>query len=326
MAETLITGGTGFLGSALARALVERGRTVRVLARPTSDTWRLRGLNVEVVRGDVLQPETLSPALEGVDAVYHAAGMLGGMPVSDAAYHELHVDGTRNVLLAAREHGVRRVVHVSSPGVLGPIDGLPADETAPYAPTNIYEVTKAEGEELALSLAAESELSLVVARPEFVYGPGDRHVLGLFRMVQRGLFFYIGSGESLVHPTYVDDAVQGMLLCGERGRDGRVYHIAGPEPVTIRQLATTIAAAMGREPPRLHVPRPLATVAAVGLEAAAAIIPFRPPLSRGAIGFFTETRAFSTARAQQELGYRAHVGLPEGVRHTVAWYRDQSLL
>lgn len=322
----LITGGTGFLGSHLARALCQAGRPVRVLARPTSDLSPLNGLGVEVVLGDVLLPNTLPEALDGVKVVYHLAGMLGSAWVPDAAYRDLHVNGTLNVLVTAQAAGVQRFVHVSSPGVLGPIQNPPADETLPHAPSNTYEATKSEGEKLALAFAQRSGLSLTVARPEFVYGPGDTHVLGLFQAIQKRRFFYIGSGENRVHPTFVDDAVQGMTLCESAGQTGRVYHIAGPEPVTIRQLATTIAEALGVSPPRLRVPRFLATTAAVGLELAAMLLPFRPPLSRSAVNFFTETRVFSTARAQAELGYQAGVPLAEGVRRTVTWYRERELL
>jgi nucleoside-diphosphate-sugar epimerase len=302
------------------------GTQVRILARPTSDLWRLRGIQAEVVRGDVLAPETLPPAMDGVDVVYHLAGMLGGEPVPDQAYRKLHVEGTGNVLRTAQEVGVGRFVHVSSPGVLGPIDDAPADEDRPHTPSNIYEATKSEGEKLALAFAEREHLSLTVVRPEFVYGPGDTHVLGLFRAIQKGRFFFVGSGENLVHPTFVDDAVQGMLLCAQLGRAERVYHVAGPEPVSIRRLVAAMAGAVGVRAPRLRLPKGLATIGAVGLEWAARLVPFRPPLSRGAINFFTETRAFSTARAEAELGYRAQVSLEEGMRRTVAWYRERDLL
>lgn len=324
--KVLITGGSGFIGSRLARALCQAGRPIRILARPSSDLSRLEDLDVELVLGDVLLPHTLPEALEGVKVVYHLAGMLGGASVPDAAYRDLHVNGTLNVLAMAHAAGVRRFMHISSPGVLGPIKDPPADETRPHAPSNIYEATKSQGEKLALAFARRTGLPLTVARPEFVYGPGDTHVLGLFRAIQKGRFFYIGSGESRIHPTFVDDAVRGLTLCETAGRAGRVYHIAGPEPVTIRQLATTIAEALGVSPPRWRLPRPLATVAAAGLELAAVIVPFRPPLSRSAVNFFTETRAFSTARAQAELDYRAQVPLVEGIRRTVAWYQKQGLL
>jgi len=324
--KVLITGGTGFLGSHLGRALCRAGHPVRVLARPSSDLSRLEGLEGEIVLGDVLLPNTLREAMDGVEVIFHLAGMLGGAPVPDAAYRDLHVNGTLNVLIVAQAAGVKRFVHVSSPGVLGPIQNPPADETWPHKPSNVYEATKSEGETLALAFAQRTGLSLIVARPEFVYGPGDAHVLGLFQAIQARRFFYIGSGESRVHPTYVDDAVQGMMLGETKGQAGRVYHIAGPEPVTIRQLATTIAAALDVAPPRLCVPRWLATVAAASLELAAKVVSFHPPLSRSAVNFFSQTRAFSTARAEAELGYKPQVPLAKGVRRTVAWYREQGLL
>ncbi len=324
--KVLITGGTGFLGSHLVRALRRSGRPVRILARPTSDLSRLEGLDVDFVLGDVLLSSTLIEALEGIDVVYHLAGMLGGEPVPDAAYRDLHINGTLNMLVTAQAAGVKRFIHVSSPGVLGPIHDPPADETRPHAPSNIYEATKSEGEKLALAFARRTDLPLTVIRPEFVYGPGDTHVLGLFQAIQKGRFFYIGDGESRVHPTFIDDAVRGMVLGEKAGQTGRVYHIAGPEPVTIRRLATTIAEAVGVSPPRLRLPRFLALGIAAALEAAALVLPFRPPLSRSAVNFFTETRAFSTARAQTELDYQAQVSLSEGIRRTVDWYRDQGLL
>jgi nucleoside-diphosphate-sugar epimerase len=278
------------------------------------------------VRGDVLLPETLDAVMEGVKAVYHLAGMLGGMPVAKREYWDLHVEGTRNVLTAADRAGVGRFVHVSSPGVLGPIADPPAGEDRPHAPSNVYERTKSEGEKLALTYAAQVGLSLVVARPEFVYGPGDTHVLGLYRTIQRGLFFYIGSGENLVHPTYVDDAIQGIILCGQHGAAGGVYHIAGERPVSLQELATTIARELGVGPPRVHVPKALAIAGASALGPVARVLGAQLPLSREGVRFFSETRAFSTARAEAELGYRAQVSLEEGVHHTVAWYRAHALL
>ena len=324
--HVLITGGTGFLGSHLARALDRAGHSVRVLARPGSDLGRLDGVGAQVVSGDVLSPETLERATEGVGVVYHLAGILGGMPVPERTYWDLHVEGTRNVLMAADRAGVERFVHVSSPGVLGPIADPPADEDRPHAPSNVYERTKSEGEKLALTYAGQVGLPLVVARPEFVYGPADRHVLGLYRTIQRGVFFYIGSGQSLVHPTYVADAIEGLLLCGRRGLAGRVYHIAGSGPVSIQELATTIAGELGVRAPCLHVPKVVARVGAWGVGAVARALGVQPPLSQDGVRFFAETRAFSTARAEAELGYRARVSLEEGVRRTVAWYRAQGLL
>jgi nucleoside-diphosphate-sugar epimerase len=267
MSLVLVTGSTGFIGRALVRALIARGETVRALVRPSSDLDRLAGLAVETVAGDVLQPETLPPALDGVVVVYHLAGMLGRYGVPESAYHALHVEGTCNVLCACAGRPIERIVYCSSPGMLGAVEPgePPRDERAPHRPTGVYERSKSAAEQAALPLAAEQNLPLVIARPEFVYGPGDRHVVGLYRNIQRGTFFYIGTGDCVCHPSYIDDVVAGLIACASpRARPLEAYHVCGPRPVTIRELVTAIAAALDARPPTLHLPRALVRAGAWG--------------------------------------------------------------
>ena len=193
------------------------------------------------------------------------------------------------------------------------------------APSNAYERSKAQAEGYAAALAAAG-LPLVVARPEFIYGPGDRHVLGLFRAIQRGQFFYIGDGNNTCHPTYVDDLVDGLLACLRAGAPGGVYTIAGPRTLTFRELAETIAAELGVRPPRWRVPRRLAWLGAAALEGVGRLTGRAVPLSRDGVAFFSESRGSSIARARAELGYAPRVDLREGVARTVAWYRGEGLL
>ena len=328
MATIVITGATGFVGSALARALHGRSHTVLGFARQTSDFSRLKDLDLGWIIGDVLEPRSLEGAFEGADYVIHAAGMLGQAGVDEMAYQRLHVNGTNNVL-AELERMPRppKLLYVSSPGVLGPIDGdsPPADETAPYAPSNAYERSKAAAEQLVMVYAAQG-LPVVITRPEFIYGPGDLHVLGLFTAVERGIFFYVGNGRNTCHPTYIDDAVDGMLRCLEHGRSGEIYHITGPAPVSFRALATTIANELGVAPPRLAVPKPLAWTGAVGLEVVGKLLRRDVPLSRTGVAFFSEDRRFSWQKARDELGYQPQFDLARGVHETVAWYKENGYL
>ena len=334
MSHSLVTGATGFIGSALVRALVSRGDAVRALVRPTSALDRLDGLEVEIVRGDVLQPETLACALEGVEVVHHLAGMLGRYGVPESAYHQLHVEGTCNVLRACATQAragrsTERIVYCSSPGMLGAVEPgePPRDECAPHRPTGVYERSKSAAEHAALPLALEQGLPLVIARPEFVYGPGDRHVVGLYRTVQRGAFFYIGAGDCLCHPSYVDDVVAGLIACAsERARPLQTYHICGPRPVTIVELVEAIAAALSVCPPARHVPAALVRAGAWGAEQAGRLLGIEPPLTLETVRFFTESRAFSIDKARQELGWSPQVDIDEGTRHAVAWYRQEGLL
>ena len=217
------------------------------------------------------------------------------------------------------------MLFVSSPGVLGPVCGPPATELAAVAPSNPYERSKAAAEEVALRYAAAG-LPLVIARPEFIYGPGDRHVLGLFQAVRDGRFFYIGGGMNTCHPTFIDDAVSGMLLCLQQGKAGEIYHVTGPEPVTFRELGTTIAEVLDVPPPRFNLPRLVAWLGAAGLEGVGRLLGWTPPLSRTGVAFFSEDRCFSWKKAREELGYNPEYDLRTGVRQTAAWYRAQGWL
>jgi nucleoside-diphosphate-sugar epimerase len=323
--KVVITGATGFVGSALARALCTAGHEIVALARPSSPRARLADLDVTWVTGDVTEQATLSGLLDGADWLVHAAGRLGEAGVPEAVYYDLHANGTRHVLNEAAGANISRVLYISSPGVLGPISGKPADESFPLAPSNAYERSKAAAEQVALEMA-RAGLPVIVARPEFIYGPGDNHVLGLFRAVQRGIFFTIGRGQHTCHPTYVADAVRGLLACLEHGRCGEIYHIVGPRPVTFKELGRTIAAALGVRSPWLRVPRPLAWSGAAALEGVGRLTGMDPPLSRSGVAFFSESRRFSWQKAHRELGYTPQVHLAEGVSRTVAWYREQGLL
>jgi nucleoside-diphosphate-sugar epimerase len=321
-----VTGATGFVGSSIARALLKRGDDVEAMARPGSNRGRLAATAVSWTSADLTQPDTLSGIFHGADAVVHAAGRLGEFGVPDDAYFQLHVEGTRALCAELLSMPTPpRLLYISSPGVLGPINGPPATEDAPLAPSNVYERSKADAETLVRA-NAEQGLPVVIARPEFIYGPGDTHVLGLFQAVQNGRFFYIGDGHNTCHPTYVDDAVNGILRALDAGRQGELYHIAGPEAVTFRELAATIAAALDVPEPRLALPRPLALSGAAVLEGAGRLTGFKPPLSRDGVAFFSENRRFSWAKAQQELSYEPQVNLTDGIARTVAWYREQGYL
>jgi nucleoside-diphosphate-sugar epimerase len=324
--RVFITGATGFLGGALACALAQEGVEVHALARATSDRGGLAGVAVNWHEGDVTVPASLGNAMTGAAWIVHAAGRLGEFGVNEEVYQQVHVEGTRNVLTAALKSGCQtRVLHVSTTGVLGVTPGGPAAEGSPYAPTNPYERTKAAAERMALEFASQG-LPVVICRPAFVYGPGDRHVLGLFQAVRKGRFFFIEGGHRVCHPTFIADAVAGMLLCLRHGRPGATYQIAGPRPVTFRELGETIASALGVRPPRLALPRWAATLGTMGLEILGRASGRKPPLSRAGAAFFSEDRCYSWQRAHDELGYTPEFDLAAGVARTIQSYRQRGWL
>ena len=315
------------MGSAIARGLVERGdpRRVRAMVREGRAAERLRGLDVEQVPGDVTgYAADLERACVGVDEVFHAAGRLGGASVSALELHRVHVEGTVAVVRAASRAGVRRVTVLSSPGLLGPSDLL-LDEDAPFAPSNAYERSKAGAEAAVRALAERVRTEVVFVRPEFVYGPGDVHVLRLFQAIRARRFVLVSGGRAFCHPTFVSDAVSGILAASDWGAAWRVYHIAGPRPVTVAELASTFGEAVGVVP-SLSAPAWLMYALAAPSEIVAPWLGLAPPLTRSSVDFFARSRMFSTRRAALELGWRPVVDLVQGARLSVAWYRERGLL
>jgi dihydroflavonol-4-reductase len=330
--KALVIGGTGFIGSRIVDDLLGKGFAVRMTVRkkgsPAFDDAE-KYSRVELVYGDVLDPDSIRECVKGVDLVFACFGLLGKWGVPDCSYWQTNVEGVRNVLGAIPKAGIGQFIHLSSAGVLGPLaDGVVADESFPFAPSNIYERTKSEAEKELCRLAVERGIPFTIIRPEFVYGPGDLHVLGLFRAITRRRFVLIGSGGSLLHPTYIDDLIQGVLLCTDnKNAFGKTFLITGKAPVSVKELGTVIADELGVQLPRIRIPKGVAYAAAGMFEVLAKISHYPEPLLTWArVKFFTENRAFTTDRAHRELGYSPKVDLRMGVRQTIRWYSDKGYL
>lgn len=325
-----ITGANGFIGAALAHHFAARGDEIVGFVRDDSELWRLDDVAIELRYGDIRKPESLVGVFAGVDWVIHTAGKLGEAGVLEEVYYDVHVNGTRNVLQAvSAESPQARVLHISTPGVLGPLLRVSPttfpDEATPIAPSNPYERTKAVGEWVAQQFTHDG-LDIVIVRPEFVYGPGDVHVLGLFKMIGRGLFFYVGDGDNWCHPSYIDDVVNGMALALERGRSGEIYHITGERPERWRAFAEAIAVALDAKAPKWRVPRSLVLAGAIAGEEAGRLFGRKPPLSRTGVDFFSEDRGTSCVKAREELGYVPQIDIATGTRLAVEWYRERAML
>ncbi len=324
----LVTGGAGFIGSRLARRLSEAGHAVRILTRRADPGPGLRGVPVEVARGDVADAEAVERAVRGAETVYHLAGAFQGVKAT-AEYQRTNVEGTRRMVEAALRHGVKRFVHCSTCGVHGPARNGPIAEAAPfrYAPWNAYETSKAQGERLVMQAARERGLAASVARPAIVYGPGDRRLLKLFTAIATRRFVLLGDGRPAYHLAYVDDVVDGMLLCGTRPEAvGEAFLLAGGACPTVGEVASLIARALGVALPAWRLPAGPFYAAGVLCELACRPLGIEPPLSRRRVEFFTSHRIFDITKAKDRLGYAPRVSPEEGIRRTAQWYRDQGLL
>ena len=264
--------------------------------------------------------------MRGVEIVFHLASALGSSRIAAEEFSAVNAGGTESVLAAAREAGVRRVVHFSSAGVLGHVrDGIPAPESRPPAPLDVYGRTKLAGEEIALA-AARAGQDVVIIRPGWVYGPGDRRTFKLVRTIARRRFVMVGSGKLRQTPVHVDDLVAGTLLCAAKGRPGEIYNLTGSEVLTVRAMAEAIAAAAGVTIPEISLP--LGPARAAAWLMAALYKPFKKeaPLNPSRLAFFIDAKPLDIAKAVHELGYQPKIDFRKGIAATVDWYRKNGWL
>ena len=325
--RVLVTGAAGFTGGHLARALTRRGYTVRGLVRQSAQARDLEGAGIEPAIGALEDRAALGRAMKDVAIVYHIAAVYRQAGIPKAKYRAVNAIAVGDVIDAAAAAGAQRVVHCSTVGVHGDIEHPPANEDAPLRPGDIYQVTKVEGERIAREAAARTGMPVTVVRPSGIYGPGDRRLLKLFRGIARRRFVVLGSGDIFYHLTYIDDLVEGFRLCGETGAAAnRAYILAGGEVTTLTDLMALIAAEAGVAPPALKLPVWPFWLAGAACEALCVPLGIEPPIYRRRVDFFTKSRAFDISRARAEIGYDPQVGLRDGIRKTLAWYKERGWL
>ena len=324
--RVLVTGATGFTGGHLARYLASRGDAVTALVRKNSAAaarQQLEDAGVQLVFGDLADPDAVRQAAAGVEVIHHIAALYRQAGLPDDTYRAVNTRAVATVVDAAAAAGARRVVHCSTVGVHGDVEHPPANEEAPLKPGDIYQLTKLEGEDLARQTSRRTGVEVVIVRPSGIYGPGDRRLLKLFRGVARRRFVMLGNGEIFYHLTHIDDLVEGFRLCADVPQAaGRTYILAGAEVTTLRELVGIVAEEAGVPPPRVRLPVWPFWMAGAACEAICAPLGIEPPLYRRRVDFFTKSRAFDISRAREEIGYAPSVSLHDGIRRTLAWYRQ----
>lgn len=325
--KVLITGGTGFTGGHLCERLVKEGHHVRTIARKPEKSPHLPKLGVEVIPGDIINFDTVIKATKDVDTVYHIAALYRQEGVPRQTFWDVNVTGTENLLKASSLNGVRRFIHCSTVGVHGDIDHPPANEDTPYRPGDHYQETKMEGEKAAINYMQKGEMAVTVFRPGAIYGPGDLRFLKLFKAIHKGRFWMIGSGDNYYHLIYIDDLIDGILLCGSKKEAiGGIYILAGKEYVTIKVLVSLIAGALGVSLSKWRIPFWPVYFLGYFCELIFRPLGLEPPLYRRRIDFFRKSRAFDISKAKEELGFRPKIDLKEGIFRVVSWYRENGYL
>ncbi len=320
----LVTGPTGHIGNVLIRQLLARGERVRALILPGENCGPLSGLDVECVEGNVLDPASLRAAFNGVEYVYHLAGIICILPGPNPLVDQVNVQGTENILAAARESGVKRVVYTSSihaiqrarPGVL-------MDETLPFDPHNAagcYDRSKALAS-LAVLEAVRAGLDAVIVCPTGVIGPHDYRRSEMGHLILTGIRspiqFCVDGAYDFVD---VRDIAAGLILACEKGRAGEVYILSG-EHILLASMLSQVRALAGRRGPLINVPLWLARIGAAFTPLYCRLTGAPPQFTRYSLDVVIGNSTISSAKARRELGY-APRSLRESIADTVRWWLD----
>ena len=326
--RALVTGATGFVGSAVARALLLAGWQVRALARKDSPVRNLQQLAVEIAAGDLADRPSLERALGDCEALFHvAADYRLGARDPDQLYRT-NVEGTRNILDASRAAGVARIVYTSSVATIGlPADGSPGNEDTPVALADMighYKRSKYLAEQL-VGEAARAGTAVVIVNPSTPIGPGDIKPTHTGQMVLDAasgrMPAYVDTGLNIVH---VDDVAAGHLLAFHRGRPGERY-ILGGEDMTLREILGDIASLVGRKPPRIRLPRAALLPVAYVAEGYARVTGHSTRITVEGVRMARKRMFFSSQKAARELGYQWRAP-SRAFEDAVLWLRGQGLL
>ncbi|MGH8282374.1 MAG: hopanoid-associated sugar epimerase [Gammaproteobacteria bacterium] len=325
-ARVLVTGASGFVGSAVARRLLEAGYKVRVLVRNTSRLDNLRGLNIEIMNGDLLDSASLRSALQGCRGLFHVAADYRLWARQPRELYANNVRGTRNILIAAAQQNVSRIVCTSSVATLGlNADATPADEETPVNFDDMigdYKRSKFMAEHLMRRFAERRGLDIVIVNPSTPVGPRDIKPTPTGRMIldaARGKMpAYVETGLNIVH---VDDVAAGHVLAYERGRSRRRY-ILGGENMSLLQILTEVARIAGHRPPRVRLPHALLLPVAGLAEGLARLSGHAPAITLTGVRLAKKKMYFSHRRADEELGYQARPA-QAAFSDAIQWFRQK---
>jgi dihydroflavonol-4-reductase len=326
--RVLVTGASGFVGSAVARALVQRGFSVRALVRSASPTTHLAGLNLEFAQGDLRDPASVRRAMAGVRWLFHVAADYRLWARDPDEIIRNNVLGTRTVMEEARRAGVERIVYTSSVATLASraIDE-PADESSPLAESQAigaYKRSKVAAERLVESMV-ESGLPAVIVNPSTPVGPRDVRPTPTGRIIVEAALgripAFVDTGLNMVH---VEDVAAGHLLALERGRIGERY-ILGGQNASLSEILATIARQVGRRPPRFKLPRASVVPLAIVSEFVARRTGREPLITRDGLRMSKTRMFFTSAKAERELGFQARP-YSEGIKDALLWFREAGYL
>jgi nucleoside-diphosphate-sugar epimerase len=325
--KVFMTGATGFVGSFLAETLLKANHEVRCLVRKESNLRWIADLDVDCYYGSMYDINSLMRGMEGCDAIYHVAGLTKAR--TEDEYFKGNYEGTKNVAEAALKYKkkISRFVHVSSQAAVGPSPTIiPIDETHPANPLTYYGKSKWAAEEYVRSLL--SKMPITIVRPPAVYGPRDTDILEFFRTVKFGLIPQLGGSDKYLSLIHVKDLVRGIKIAAEHENSvGETYFITSPEPYSWEEVSRVTLNILQKKGFRVPVPVPLIKTVAALSESLASLTK-KPALvnKQKVIEMEQDFWTCSPDKAKKELNFEAEIGLENGVRETLIWYKEQKWL
>jgi nucleoside-diphosphate-sugar epimerase len=321
--KNLVTGATGFVGSHIAQRLIKEGEEVIALVRKTSNTAFLSGLGVKLAYGDINDPESIKKAISGIDVVYHSAALADEW-ISPKEAYRVNVEGTKNLLDAAREAKVKRFVFISSLAVLGMRDhhGTPAD--APYHKTgDSYIDTKIDSEQLVMEYYKKYNLPVTVVRPGFVFGPRDNKLIPrLSDKLGKKQFMFVGSGKNKINLVYIENLTDAIIRAARSAKAiGQKYNVTNDSGMTFEGLISKIVDIWKFDTPRKHIPKFMAYLVCAILTGLARLTKAKEPpyITKTRIKFLSLNLDFDIGKTKSDLGYDPRISVEEGLRRTKDW-------
>ena len=322
-----MTGGTGFIGSHLVEALLKKGIQVRCLLRKTSDLKWLEGLPIEVNWGDCNDKNSLREAVEGVEQVFHLAGVTKA--VHKKTYFEVNAFGTENLIHACLENNprIQKFIYLSSQAAAGPSrNGNKKKESDQCKPVSPYGQSKQMGEELAMAHA--QELPLLILRPSAVYGPRERDIYTFFKLLSKRIKPCLPSKDQHISLCYVEDIIQAILLAAQvKGSSGEIFFLSDGQDYRLEEIGDIFAQAMGVNAFCIRVPEWMIIGMASFSEYLSKLSGKPPLLNKGKVEEILQRNwVCDITKAKTALGFEPHISLAQGAKLTFEWYKKENWL
>lgn len=329
--KILITGATGFIGLRLVNSMLSLGHNVRVLVRDQAKAKRLLGEKCEIAIGDITDPNSLNGCCDGIDVVYQLVAQVGNELLSEATmvkFRKVNVEGLKNIIEEAKKAGVKRFISVSSIAAMGIVDDeiiTEASECHPYLP---YQLTKREGELLALKEYVDNAFPVIIVRPTKVYGIGERELTyeQIVKTCKRGLFPKVGMKDTMVSHCYIDDLINGLTLLSDKGKLGEIYIFTTERSIGFYESVKLVAKLIDKKVRFISVPRGVMLLAATIIERMCWIIGKIPPVTKRNVMAATTDRIYDISKAKNDLGFESKTTMEDGINKVLNYYKRENLI